>query len=171
LKELILLRHAKSSWDDPGKDDVERPLSARGRRAATRMAQWLAQVRVRPSFVLCSDALRTRQTLALIHAAIGAPDVAYEKQLYLASKTKLLGRLRKLNDALRCVMLIGHNPGLQELALALLPKDAAVEREKIAAKFPTAATVRLAFDGASWSDLGPGKTRLIAYVVPRELAD
>ena len=171
MKELLLLRHAKSSWDDPEKDDLERRLSARGRRAAKRVAQWLAHSRVRPALVLCSDAVRTRETLALVHAAIGAPEVGFERQLYLASKTKLLGRLRKLDDALRCVMLIGHNPGLQELALTLLPKDAVLERDKISAKFPTAAIVRLGFAGASWSDLGPEKTRLFAYVVPRELDD
>lgn len=126
---------------------------------------------MRPALVLGSDAARTRETLALIHEAIGAPEVRFERRLYLANKSKLLGRLRKLDDALRSVMLIGHNPGLQELALALLPKDAVVEREKIAAKFPTAAVVRLTLAGASWSDLGLAKTRLIAYVVPRELDD
>lgn len=171
MKELILVRHAKSSWKDPGKDDFERRLSSRGRRAAKRIAEWLAEARVRPTLVLCSDAARTRETLALIGEAMGAPEVVFEKDLYLAGKSKLLARLRKLGDGIRCVMLIGHNPGLQELALALLPKGADLERDKIAAKFPTAALVRLAFAGASWSKLGPAKTRLIAYVVPRELDD
>ncbi len=169
MKELTILRHAKSSWVDPDADDRDRPLSPRGRRAAGQMAKWLAENECHPALVLCSDAARARQTVALVHEALGSPRVRYEEELYLASGTLLLARLRRLGRRVRSVMVVGHNPGLQQLVLALMPAGETKTRHKIVTKFPTAALINLAVDVTDWADLSAKATRLIAYVTPRDL--
>jgi phosphohistidine phosphatase len=163
---LYLLRHAKSSWDDPRLVDHARPLAPRGRRDATRIARHLGRVGVEPGLVLCSSAARTRETLELLRPAIDNAAVAIEDELYAASSDELLARLRRVPDAVASVMLIGHNPGLHELALVL----AAAGRElgRLEEKFPTAALATLAL-GTTWSGLAPGGSTLAAYVVPKQL--
>jgi phosphohistidine phosphatase len=166
MHTLYLLRHAKSSWDDPRLVDHARPLAPRGRRDATRIARHLGRVGVEPGLVLCSSAARTRETLELLRPAIDDAAVAIEDELYAASSDELLARLRRLPDAVASVMLIGHNPGLEQLALALA--SAGDELEQLAAKFPTAALATLAVAN-SWSRLAPGDATLEAYVVPKQL--
>src|SRR6476620_11325492 len=110
MKTVLLLRHAKSAWGQPGLDDHERPLNRRGERAAEAMAEYIVHNAPRPDLILCSTALRTRQTLApLVHRLVSpAPPIALEKSLYLASKPALLVRLRAVPDDVRAVLLIGH---------------------------------------------------------------
>lgn len=171
MKELHLLRHAKSDWDDPGLDDFDRPLAKRGRRAAKRMARFLAQAGVQPDHVLCSAARRTRETHALIASELPAETpVAFERELYLAGSQALLRRLRRLPDELRSVMVIGHNPDLHELALGLASPEAE-EHARLTAKFPTAALASLEIDIDHWRDLALGRHRLLRFVVPAELED
>jgi len=165
MRVLYLLRHAKSSWDDPALSDSERPLSRRGVRDAKRIAEHLRVLGVRPALVLCSSAARTQATLELIRPAfVGAP-VRVEDQLYGATSEALLARLRAVPEEIGSVLLIGHNPGLQDLALALASSEA--DREQLETKFPTAGLVTLAL--SSWSELSPGDAELVAYVVPRQL--
>ena len=166
MPALYLLRHAKSSWDDPSLTDRERPLAQRGRRDAKRMREHLRSVRCEPELVLCSSAVRTRETLELLRPAIDTSSVEIEDELYAASSDELLERTRRVPDTVASVMLIGHNPGLQELALALA--SAGDELERLAAKFPTAALATLAV-ATSWSRLTPADTTLTAYVVPKQL--
>ncbi|MBM3567073.1 MAG: histidine phosphatase family protein [Alphaproteobacteria bacterium] len=168
-KELILFRHAKSSWDDPLLHDFDRPLNRRGRRAAVRMAGWMADAKYRPTLVLCSPAARTRETHDIVRAALGKPEVKFERALYLASAARLLQRLRKLPAKTRSVMLIGHNPGLQRLALKLSAGQRTGVRVRINKKFPTAALVRFAITAEHWRDLGPETTRLLDFVRPRDV--
>jgi phosphohistidine phosphatase len=168
-KELILFRHAKSSWDDPLLHDFDRPLNRRGRRAAAHMAGWMADAKYRPTLVLCSPATRTRETHDIVRAVLGNPEVKFERALYLASATSLLQRLRKLPAKMRSVMLIGHNPGLQRLALKLSAGQRAGVRARINKKFPTAAFVRFEITADEWRNLGPGTTRLLDFVRPRDV--
>ena len=165
---LYLLRHAKSSWDDPSLADHERPLSARGRRDAQRIAAYLLQAGIAPALVLCSTAARTRETLELVRPALG-DDVAVklEAGLYGASASSLLERLHAVPEEAQSVLLIGHNPGLQELALLLT--GAGDERERIEAKFPTGALATLTVP-AAWKTLAPHEAVLAGYVVPKQLA-
>jgi phosphohistidine phosphatase len=165
-KTLFLLRHAKSSWDDPTLVDYDRPLAPRGRRAAARIAAHVGRQGISPALVLCSPAQRTRETLAAIAPELGAHEVAFEEGLYGAEAFELLDRLRAVSESVPSVLLVGHNPGLHELALFLAEPSGEVGR--VAEKFPTGALATLAVDGA-WSELDEGGARLLEYVVPREL--
>ncbi len=161
---MYLLRHAKSSWDDPGRPDRERPLAPRGVRDAKRVAKHLGRLGVAPELVLCSPAVRTRETLELVLPALAGVAVHVEDELYGAPGEALLERLRTVPEAIGSVMLIGHNPALQDLALTLASDNAL--RERVAAKFPTAALATLALP--SWR-LSPGDGELVDFVVPKEL--
>ena len=168
MHTLYLLRHAKSSWDDPTLPDRERPLTPRGRRDAKRIAKHLARRTMEPELVLCSSAERTRATLELVRPALGTvPTVRLEAGLYAASAGELLERLRAVPESVASVMLIGHNPGLQDLALVLT--SAGAERERLQAKFPTAALAVLTLGETSWSELSQSDAVLAEYLVPKQL--
>jgi len=165
-KRLFILRHAKSSWDDPGLDDHERPLAPRGQRACKVMAEHLRTNEIEPDLVLCSSARRTRETLESV--APGGEHLI-ESELYSASPGELLDRLRRVPDGVDSVMLIGHNPSVQMLALRLARRDDNPgERATLERKFPTGALATLTFD-CGWSELGPGSARLAAFLTPKEL--
>jgi len=168
MHTLYLLRHAKSSWSDPALPDRERPLAPRGRRDAKRVAEHLVRLGVEPGLVLCSAAVRTRETLQLVRPALGATtSVVLEDELYAAAADTLLERLRAVPDGVASVLLIGHNPGLQDLALLLA--SAGEELAPLEAKFPTAALATLAVPKAGWSELSPGDAVLAAFVTPKQL--
>lgn len=169
VKELLLLRHAKSSWNPPLPRDFDRPLNRRGQRAARRMAEWFSRARRRPDVVLCSSAARTRETLDFLRESLGRPEIRYERILYLASAKRLLARLRKLPASARSVLLIGHNPGLRMLALLLSANRPPEARTRIEVKFPTAALACFRVDAKTWKRLGPDTARLLDYVTPRDL--
>ena len=168
MHTLYLLRHAKSSWADPTLPDHERPLEPRGRRDAQRIAKHLARHGIEPQLVLCSPAKRTRSTLELLRPALGATStVRLDAALYAASADKLLERIRNVPERVDSVMLIGHNPGLQQLALDLASTGA--ELQQLEAKFPTAALATLTLANTTWSQLSKGEALLAAYVVPKQL--
>ncbi len=167
MVRLYILRHAKSSWKTEGLDDFDRPINARGRKAAPAMGYYMQQHNIQPELILCSAAIRARETLALILAALdGEPTIEIEKGLYLASTETLLDRLRQLDDGPNAVMLIGHNPGLHDLALLM---SAPGEEQVSAVKYPTAALTELAFKGRRWSDISPGTGTVVRFVTPRSL--
>ena len=168
MHTLYLLRHAKSSWSDPTLADRERPLAPRGRRDAKRIAEHLVRLGIEPDLILCSPAERTRQTLEQVSAALGAnPTLRLEAGLYAASADELLERIRVVPEDVASVMLIGHNPGLQDLALALASAGPGLARLK--AKFPTAALATLTLPKATWSQTSEADAVLAAYVVPNQL--
>jgi phosphohistidine phosphatase len=167
MRRLHLLRHAKSSWDDPTLSDRDRPLAPRGQRAVVRIANWARKHDVRPQLVLSSDARRARETLEGALPGLGAPDVQIEEGLYAASAEALLERLRSLPDDVDEAMLVGHNPGLAGVLLLLA--EPGELRERAQAKVPTGALATLEAELVTWSELEPGCARLVAYVIPREL--
>lgn len=160
VKTIYLLRHLKSSWDDPTLPDRERPLAPRGRKAGKKLARHLRETRIAPEAVLCSPAVRTRQTFAAIREELGEAEIHFLDELYAASEDELLDVLRGVEPELGSVLLIAHNPGLEDLSERLTG-----EAQE---KFPTGALATLSFDG-TWSDLAPGSCELVDYVVPREL--
>jgi len=165
---LYLLRHAKSSWSDPALADEERPLAPRGRRDAKRIREHLERQGIEPSLVLCSSARRTIETLELLQPALGAvTPVLIEAELYGATADELLGRLRAVPDAAASVLLIGHNPGLQDLALLLA--SAGAELSRLEAKFPTAALATFSLPKGAWRQLSEGGAVLDAFVLPKQL--
>ncbi|TMK37323.1 MAG: histidine phosphatase family protein [Actinobacteria bacterium] len=165
---LWLLRHAKSSWDDRDMQDVDRPLAPRGARAADRMRDYLDVEEIRPELVLCSSALRTRETLARILPGLGSElTIRIESSVYSFEAGELLDRLREVPADAGSVMLVGHNPAMQELA-SLLAADG-YRLDDLRKAFPTAALAELVVPIGSWADLAPGSGRLERFVVPREL--
>jgi phosphohistidine phosphatase len=166
MKRLLLIRHAKSSWDDPALSDHDRPLAPRGRRAAERMRAHLEGGDLRPGLVLCSSSKRTRETLDILAPAFADAERSIEEELYGADRTELLERLHEVPDDIRTVALIGHNPGVQDLALKLAGEG--TDMDRIREKFPTGALAVLGFDGP-WPGLGGGTARLLSFVAPRDL--
>jgi phosphohistidine phosphatase len=173
VKTILLLRHAKSAWSQPGLDDHDRPLNKRGERAAETMAEYIVHNAPRPDLILCSTAVRTRQTLApLIHRlATPAPPIALEKGLYLASEPALLARLQAVGDEARTVLLIGHNEGIGELASALAGTGSPSVLTRLHEKFPTGALAMLRVPDGSWQSLKVGAAELLAFVRPRDLKE
>jgi phosphohistidine phosphatase len=167
MTRLLLLRHAKSSWGDPSLADRDRPLAPRGHRAAEGMAAHLRANGPRPDLVLCSSALRTRETLDRMAGAFGDVEVVVGDELYGATDDELLERLRRVDDRFQTVAVIGHNPGIYDLAVALAGSGA--ERVRMEAKFPTGALAVLGFEGP-WAGLSAGGARLEAFVTPKDLA-
>ena len=172
---LSLLRHAKSSWDKP-LDDYERPLSRRGEKAAPEMGSVIIELDCRPDLILCSGAKRARETLGLVLDKIGAPapQVRYDDALYMATPDTIISRVKAAttngaDTAPKHVMVVGHNPGLEELALQLVGSGAEDERARLAQKFPTAGLAVISFDEGTWQGIGPGAGRLDHFVAPRRL--
>lgn len=171
MRTLLLLRHAKSTWDDPTLDDHERPLNKRGAKEAPRIGAWIAERQLRPDIVLCSDAVRTRATLSLVLAAMGgqAPAVRFEPRLYLAQPPGVLEALGRVEPAAERCLVVGHNPGLHALALGLVGDGNAKDIARLAMGFPTAALAVLELPAHTWKSLEPGSGRLAALVTGKEL--
>jgi phosphohistidine phosphatase len=165
---LWLLRHAKSSWADPSARDEDRALAPRGERAAARMCDHLGKLAIRPELALCSSALRTRQTLARVLPALGgALEVRIEQTMYTFDADELLERLGEVSPGVSSVLLVGHNPALQDLAVRLA--DRGDRLDELALKFPTGALAEIEFESGSWHALAERPGELTRFVVPREL--
>ncbi len=178
MKTLYLLRHAKSSWEDPSLKDFDRPLNSRGRRDGKRMGRYLSEMSMHPAVALCSAAKRTRETLDLIRAGLGGgTQVKVMKSLYMAGPEELQEQLTRLDDSALSAMIISHNPGIQELALSLADSGDTQQfglmlgpmRGLMQEKFPTAALAVLTSEATRWADLEPGALCLENFVRPRDL--
>jgi phosphohistidine phosphatase len=167
MRRLLLLRHAKSSWDEPALADHDRPLAPRGRRASKLIAKHLRDEGPSLDLVLCSSSRRTRETLERILPALAEePAVEIEAGIYAASAHELLERLRAVDQEVNTVLLIGHNPGIEELALELAAAGDGLD--EIRRKFPTGALATLTFEGG-WDELGHAGARLTEFVTPKQL--
>lgn len=170
MKRIYLLRHAKSSWEDVGMDDFQRPLNPRGRKAAKRMGRFFKERGIRPAMILCSAALRTRSTFEILEHHLEGVPVSFEDGLYEATRGDLLHRLQRLDGHLTSVLMIGHNPGLEKLALGLSGghgEAAAVER--LDQKYPTGALAVLETTVPHWPELDTGTCRLVDFIRPKDL--
>jgi phosphohistidine phosphatase len=167
---LSLLRHAKSSWDDPRLEDFDRPLSERGREAAPRMARFMAANEVLPEVVLCSPSVRTRQTLELVLPhLLPAPAVAFEDALYLASASLLLQRLRRVAGSVSHLMIVAHDPGLHQLAGELAGSGDPQLLDPLARKLPTGGLAVIDFQAQAWSKVRAGAGNLRIFMTPKRL--
>ena len=168
-RRLMLLRHAKSGWDDASVPDEERPLAPRGRRAVALLEQHLSAKDLRVDLVLCSPARRTRETWDGVRAGLrSAPEVRYVPAVYGASADDLLNVVHQVDSRHTSVLLVGHNPGLEALAGGLIAGGEAKALTRLGEGFPTGALATLSLD-APWTDLGWGDARLESYVRPRDL--
>jgi phosphohistidine phosphatase len=169
MHRLFVLRHAKSRWDNSYLADYERPLAPRGRRAAETLAGHIAAIDPPPALVLCSSARRAQDTLEPIRDRLPTTEVLVEDDLYGAPAPQLLERLRQVPEETSSVLLVGHNPGLEDLVLGLGRNGDPDLIGRVRHKFPTAAFATLAFDGP-WKDLGAGAAATLeAFVVPGDL--
>jgi phosphohistidine phosphatase len=169
MKMLHLLRHAKSSWKEDV-EDRERELNRRGREAARGVGKHLAKTVGSLDLVLCSSALRTRETLDLVLAKFAVtPRIVIEDELYAASQEELMDRLRRLSEEEVNVLLIGHNPGLHELAITLGETSSPGFPVLASGKFPTTTCASFQISGP-WSTLALSRHRLVGYVTPASLA-
>ncbi len=173
MKRLYLLRHAKSSWDEPDMDDHERPLASRGQRAGATMAKYMAERKDGPpavDLILCSTARRARETLDAVAGAWKIlPPVEYERGLYLCGEQALFDRLRALPDQVGAVMLVGHNPDFAHLALRLSATGDMVDMHALEEKFPTGTLVAINLPLDRWGDLAWRSGELVEFVTPRSL--
>lgn len=163
MRRLILMRHAKSSWDDLSLADHDRPLNARGRKSAKAIGAWLTAQNALPEQTLCSSAGRTRETFARL--GLPAHEVSYHEALYHASEGKMLRCLQREGRGMT-VLMLGHNPGIAFFAESLLAQPP--EHAKFAL-FPTTATLIAEFDIEDWGALRLGQGRAAAFTVPRDL--
>ena len=170
MKTLLLLRHAKSSWDDPALDDRDRPLAPRGKRAAERIGRYMRDNEIRPALVLCSPARRAQDTLAIVRPGLGVDiEVSTDDAIYTFDADDLLERLQSVPSSVDSVMVVGHNPALHDLASLLAGEGDRAALSQLRVKFPTGALAMLDLGGTEWSRLGAGQAHLTALVLPREL--
>lgn len=167
---LLLLRHAKSDWDDPSLADIDRPLNRRGKSAAGVIARYMTSERLVPNRILCSTAQRTRETLAKV-----LPYLQQEAQilllsdLYQQSEEDYTGLIRKHGGRAQNLMIIGHNPATEETAFSLAGTGRTEAMDDLRVKYPTAALAVIDFDINDWSELKAKTGHLERFVKPRDL--
>ncbi|PZX06754.1 SixA phosphatase family protein [Celeribacter halophilus] len=165
MPRLILMRHAKSGWDDPRLDDIDRPLNARGQRNAVTMGAWLKTKGYIPDQVLLSSSIRTRETLDRVTRGLGlCPNTTVLDALYLASEHRILSALKKATGD--CVLLIAHNPGIGEFA-ADFASHPPLHPDFL--RYPTAATAVFDLKADNWEQARFGENEVIDFATPREL--
>lgn len=171
MPRLLLLRHAKSSWTDPGLADSDRPLTPRGHRAAERMATVIAgDVKLLPDRILCSPARRTRETLAPLLTHLGnSSQVSVADELYGPATADYRETIATRGGSARHLLVIGHNPAIHVTALTLIGSAERKAALQLAAKFPTGTLAVIDFDVGDWSQIQPKSGRLVAFIRPRDL--
>jgi phosphohistidine phosphatase len=170
MPRLLLLRHAKSDWSEPGQSDRDRPLAARGRRTALEIGAYMTRHRLIPDHVLCSTARRTRQTFDLLAEQFPAPpSVTFADGLYEASSSDILQAIQASGADIHTLLVIGHNPGLQEAATMLIAAGDVEARERLKEKLPTAGLAVIDFPLDDWGKAHRKSGRLERFVTPRTL--
>ncbi len=171
MRRLLLLRHAKSDWSSPGMADVMRPLNDRGEAAARLMGGYMARHGLIPDRVVCSTATRTRETWAGLCAQWPAEvPVASEESLYAAAPQTILSVVRDAGEPARTLLVIGHNPGIHEVANLLIASGDVEMRERLREKFPTAGLAVIDFTAKMWNRIREQSGRLERFVTPRAVA-
>jgi phosphohistidine phosphatase len=171
MKRLTLLRHAKSDWDDPVARDFDRPLNRRGKRAALLMGQFARDRAMGFEYLVASPAVRVRETLDMFFEGYGETiDARWDRRIYLASASTLVDVIRDIDETVGHGLMAGHNPGLEDLILALVPdSDDSALRDDVEEKFPTASVAVMELDIARWSDAAEGCATLVGFTRPRDL--
>ena len=170
MKRLAILRHAKSSWDDPALDDFNRPLNKRGWKAARRMGAEFTNRGLSFDRVLASTAERVRETLEGVSEQFDlSASIEFDRGIYLASEATLLSRVRALPETVKTPLIVGHNPGLERLLIGLTHNDSRGFRARVAEGYPTAAFAIVELPTDEWAESEPGSGQLIELIFPRDL--
>ncbi len=173
MLNLMLLRHAKSSWAEAGQADLDRPLNERGKRAATAVGRYMASNGLVPQLVLCSPATRARETWSLVAGELKAsPAVLVAAEIYDFGDGEALMECPRHNaGAAQSVLLVGHNPSIAGLAQTLIGTGGCKLRKRLEEKYPTAALAVISFDLANWGSLAAGAGALLRFVTPRDIIE
>ncbi|MBA8903587.1 histidine phosphatase family protein [Phyllobacterium sp. P30BS-XVII] len=170
MLRLMLLRHAKSDWPD-GIDDHDRPLAGRGRHASPLMTEYMAQEGLRPDLAIVSTARRTMETWKLVRPAFAREiDWREEARIYEAPARVIVDIVRSTEPAIRSLLIVGHNPGLHDVALQLIGNGKEADLARLRLKYPTAGLVVIDFKAKSWSDLAEKTGQLDRFVTPKMIA-
>ncbi|MEP3224990.1 MAG: histidine phosphatase family protein [Parasphingorhabdus sp.] len=171
MKRLTLLRHAKSSWDDPVNRDFDRPLNDKGKRAATIMGKFIKRHGLQFDQILASPAVRVIETLEQVESACGSSlEPQWDRKIYLASSVTLMDVIRNAHADAQHILMVGHNPGLEDLIFDLVPDDGSSNtRAAVEAKYPTAALAELQLGIENWVDIQDGCAVLDRFTRPRDL--
>ena len=171
MKRLTLFRHAKSGWDEPVTRDFDRPLNAKGKRAAQLMGRHMREQGLEFDRIVASPAVRVVETLEAMFDGYGRRlTPVWDRRIYLASAATLLEVVQDTPEEVGSLLLVGHNPGLEDLVLALVPDaDGDVARVAVEEKYPTASLAQMDFDQPQWDDVSPREGRLARFVRPRDL--
>ena len=170
MKILTLLRHAKSTWHDPVARDFDRPLNTRGRKAAKTVGREMRAQGLRFDRVLASPAMRVKETLDEVADGYGRSfDPEYDARLYLASPALLLDIIHEVGDPVERLLLVGHNPGMECLALALSGGSENALRGEIELKYPTGTLAEIALDVEGWWQVDQGCGKITRFIRPRDL--
>jgi phosphohistidine phosphatase len=169
MKILTLLRHAKSGWDDPVSRDFDRPLNPRGRRAARTVGREMKAQGLAFDLVLASPARRVVETLEEVATAYGPLDPNFDERLYLPATATLLEIVRAVPDEVERLLLVGHNPGFEDLALRIAGPGHDALRSALEIKYPTGTVAEIGLPAARWADLREGSGRIVRFIRPRDL--
>ncbi|HEX6218263.1 MAG TPA: histidine phosphatase family protein [Sphingomicrobium sp.] len=170
MKQLAILRHAKSDWGNPGLTDFDRPLNKRGRKAAKKVGRELNQRGLAFDLVVSSPATRARETVERFCLGFEHPlSVQFEPAIYLASTGALLGVINALPEETGTVLIVGHNPGFHDIVLRLTREDSNGFRHKVGANYPTGAFALIDFPAGKWADVTPASGEIRQVIFPREL--
>ena len=162
MKTLLLLRHAKSSWDDPDLKDFDRPLNKRGLKTAPKMGAVMRKRKLQPDLILSSPAARAKETTSLVsEAASLKTEVRYDQRIYEASEDRLLKIVSQIDESVNSAMLVGHNPGFEELLAALTGESQ---------RMPTAALACIELEVEKWADVSAASGKLAWLVKPKDLS-
>ncbi len=170
MKRLFVLRHAKSSWDDPALEDFNRPLNDRGWKAARRIGRELNHRDLRFDLVIASMAARVRETIDGLRDKLDLNvEIRFEPRMYLADEQTLLSLVRALPEKVHAPLLVGHNPGLERLLVELTHDDGDGLRNRIATRYPTGAFAGVELPADRWTDVTPGDGEIVELILPKEL--
>jgi phosphohistidine phosphatase len=170
MKRLAILRHAKSSWDDPALDDFNRPLNERGWKAARRLGRELKTRGIKFDLVLSSTSARTRETIDGVQEKYDfAAPIEFDPRLYHANEQMLLELVRTLDEKVKAPLLVGHNPGLERLIGELTDDDTKGLRERVTDKFPTGALAVIELPAKRWAEVESASGEIVELILPREL--
>lgn len=170
MLRLMLLRHAKSDWGDAARHDIDRPLNDRGQAAARRMAAYIGDENLLPDLILCSSAQRTRETLAyLLPVLDGEYQIRIRPDLYHQNEDTYAPIIRKDGGTARRLLVIGHNPAIEETAMSLVGSGRGEDIEDMGTKYPTGALAVLDFEAGAWADVADESGRLDRFIKPRSL--
>ncbi len=170
MKKLSLLRHAKSDWQDPTTRDFDRPLNDKGKRVARAMGHWVAAQKIRFDHIIASPALRVQETIEYFIEGYGKRfDIDWERKIYLASSATILDVVRESDDDYAHILVVGHNPGIEDIIFDLVPDNGSKLRDMVEKKYPTGAFSKLHLDCNHWTELSNNPAQFETFMPPRNI--